>query len=92
MLFRSEACQQALRHYWATRDQQRFGWSLERYLFLLHDYRARFASDQPRPLPLIVLSREWQREDGTSEREEHGLFWLRPGLLIRERAMRHTCA
>ena len=55
--FGAEACQQALRHYWTTRDQQRCGWSLERYLFLLHDYRARFASDQPRPLPLIEIGR-----------------------------------
>jgi hypothetical protein len=98
--FGAEACQQALRRFWTAQERHRCGWSLERYLDLLNDYRERFASERPRPIPLIVLSRPARgdgaasaRGDGAaSARDGHGLFWLRPGLLISERAMRHTCA
>ena len=94
--FGAEACQQALRRFWTAQEHHCGGWSLERYLHLLGDYRERFASECPRPVPLIVLSRSTPRDaprDGVrSTQEEHGLFWLRPGSMIGERAMRHTCA
>jgi hypothetical protein len=83
--FGADACQQALRHFWSAQERHTHGWSLERYLDLLRTYRERFAAETPRPVPMIVLSR-------SSPRDEHGLFWLRPGLLMGERAMRHTCA
>ncbi|MFN9644631.1 MAG: hypothetical protein ACK6BG_05805 [Cyanobacteriota bacterium] len=84
--FGPEACQQALRTYWRSLESRAHGgWTLERYLSVLAAYREAFASDQFRPLPLIVLARP-------STVEDHGLFWLRPDLTIVERAMRHTCA
>ena len=90
--FGAEACQQALRRFWTAQERHRGGWSLEHYLHLLNDYRERFASERPRPVPLIVLSRPSRGEQAPSAQDGHGLFWLRPGLLISERAMRHTCA
>ncbi len=90
--FGAEACHQALRHFWSSQDQQPHGWTLDRYLDLLADYRHRFANERPRPLPLIVLARPSGRGTSPPPSEDHGLFWLRPDLTISERTMRHTCA
>jgi len=90
--FGAEACHQALRHFWSAQEQQPHGWTLERYLDLLADYRHRFANERPRPLPLIVLARPTGNGASPTAAEHHGLFWLRPDLTISERAMRHTCA
>ena len=88
----AEACQEALRHFWSAQDRHTHGWTLERYLAFLADYRQAFASDPPRNLPLIVLARPAGQGAKPAAVEDHGLFWLRPDLTIVERAMRHTCA
>ncbi|MFO0138977.1 MAG: hypothetical protein ACK535_13370 [Cyanobacteriota bacterium] len=85
--FGAEACQQALRRFWAAKDRGNNGWTFARYLQLLADYRQRF-HDSPRPLPLLVLA----RADGGRRGENHGLFWLRPEVSDSNRPMRHTCA
>ncbi len=90
--FGAEACHQALRHFWNAQERQPHGWTLDRYLDLLVDYRHRFANERPRPLPLIVLARPAGPGSSRSPVEDHGLMWLRPDLTISERAMRHTCA
>lgn len=90
--FGAEACQQALRRFWSAQDQPFHGWTLQRYLALLAEYRHRFAQERPRPVPLLVLARPTPPASSPKAVEEHGLFWLRPGLAINERAMRHTCA
>ena len=53
--FGQEACHQALRRFWNAQDQPCHGWSLQRYLAFLTDYRQRFDRQRPRPLPLLVL-------------------------------------
>ncbi|MEB3318937.1 MAG: hypothetical protein VKO39_12475 [Cyanobacteriota bacterium] len=90
--FGAEACQQALRHFWRAQDRPTHGWTLERYLSFLADYRQAFSPQQPRHLPLIVLARPSGQGDRPSMVEDHGILWLRPDLTIVERAMRHTCA
>lgn len=90
--FGPEACHQALRRFWNAQEHPSHGWTLQRYLDFLSDYRHRFASHCPRPLPLLVLARPSGQSLAPPAVEEHGLFWLRPGLAISERAMRHTCA
>ncbi len=90
--FGAEACHQALRNFWQSQDRQSHGWTLERYLDLLADYRRRFAGPSPRELPLLVLARPPVDDTPSPREEDHGLFWVRPDLSIAERAMRHTCA
>jgi hypothetical protein len=90
--FGPEACHQALRRFWNAQERPCHGWTLQRYLACVSEYRHRFASQRPRPLPLLVLGRPTHRRSGPRAVEEHGLFWLRPGLAMSERAMRHTCA
>jgi len=90
--FGPEACHQALRRFWTAQDHPFHGWTLQRYLEFLTDYRQRFARQRPRPLPLLLLARPSAQRYCPKRMEEHGLFWLRPGLTIGERAMRHTCA
>lgn len=90
--FGAEACQQALRHFWRAQERQPPGWTLDRYLDFLADYRHRLAHARPRQLPLIVLARPSVRQGRAAGAESHGLFWLRPDLSIGEQAMRHTCA
>ena len=85
--FGAEACQQALRRFWAAKDRGNNGWTFARYIQFLADYRQRFY-DRPRPLPLLVLA----RPDGARSGENHGLFWLRPEVSDSNRPMRHTCA
>ncbi|MEY4351959.1 MAG: hypothetical protein RLZZ609_200 [Cyanobacteriota bacterium] len=88
--FGQEACQQALRRLWQAQEHPRCGWLLKDYLDFLTEYRHRFTSERPRPLPLLVLARSSGRPGCAKAIEEHGLFWLRPDLHIDERAMRHT--
>ena len=90
--FGPEACHQALRRFWAAQEQPCGGWTLQRYLEFLSDYRRRFRQQRPRPLPLLVLARQWGPPPTSMGHEEHGLFWLRPDFITDERAMRHTCA
>lgn len=89
--FGPEACQQALRRFWEAQDQPSPGWTLQRYLDFLTEYRDRFSRRRPRSLPLLVLARPSGRCFSPPAVEEHGLFWLRPGLSIDEQVMRHTC-
>lgn len=90
--FGAEACHQALRRFWRAQERHSHGWTLERYLDFLADYRHRLAHERPRHLPLIVLARPTDRQATPPVVEDHGLFWLRPDLTIVERTMRHTCA
>lgn len=89
--FGAEACQQALRRFWQAQEQPTHGWTLQRYLDFLREYRHCFASQSPRPIPLLVLARRSGSCSASASVEEHGLFWLRPGQSIDERSMRHTC-
>lgn len=83
--FGADACHQALQRFWSALDQDDGGWTLQRYLDLLTQYRQLFLGQSPRSLPLLVLARP-------SCLDRHGLFWLRPGLTLAEPPMRHTCA
>jgi hypothetical protein len=82
--FGSEACREALRRFWLAQEQATLGWSLDRYLALVHDYRRRFHTETPRSLPLMLLARAGERE--------HRLHWLAPESHGISRSMRHTCA
>ncbi|MFM1811503.1 MAG: hypothetical protein RLZZ336_441 [Cyanobacteriota bacterium] len=88
----AEACHEALRRFWSAQEAHTHGWTLDRYLGLLAEYRHSFTSGSPRVLPLVVLARPVAEGSTPSAVEDHGLFWLRPDLTIVERAMRHTCA
>jgi hypothetical protein len=90
--FGPEACRQAQRRFWQAQEQGNQGWSLERYLDLLRQYRQRFdqaigAAGQ-RQLPLLVLARSGDAPPGSV----HDLVWLRAGASDLIRPMRHTCA
>jgi hypothetical protein len=65
---------------------------LERYLNVLTDYRHLFATERPRPLPLLVLARASGVSYCSPPVAVDGLFWLRPGIALGEPSMRHTCA
>ena len=86
--FGTEACRQAQHRLWDAQERGNHGWTLDRYLQLLRDYRHHFAVLQPRPLPLIVLARA--DEGGTAGL--HRLVWLGAGDGDGGRSMRHTCA
>lgn len=90
--FGPEAFHQALQRFWTAQERGPHGWTLERYLSVLTDYRQRFALERPRPLPLLVLGRPSGRSISSPTVEVDGLFWLRPGLALGEPSMRHTCA
>lgn len=90
--FGPEACHQALQRFWAAQEQASHGWTLERYLDVLTDYRRRFAEERPRPLPLLLLARPSGPSFRSPAVDQNGLFWLRPGLTFGEPSMRHTCA
>jgi hypothetical protein len=77
----------ALQRYWLARERGNHGWTLERYLELIRNYRQRFAGEQPRPLPLLVLARQQQWKAS----EIHQLHWLCPGANGSGGSMRHTC-
>jgi hypothetical protein len=85
--FGSEACRQAQRRLWDAQERGNHGWTLDRYLQLLRDYRHHFAVLRPRPLPLLVLARA--DEDATTGL--HRLVWLGAGDGDGGRSMRHTC-
>ena len=84
--FGSAACHQALRRYWQA-DADGGGWTLDRYLQLIGDYRRRFQQQRPRSLPLLVLSRQQQQP----ARGVDQLHWLCPGADGSGGSMRHTC-
>jgi hypothetical protein len=86
--FGSHACRQALRRHWESHDRGNHGWTLQRYLDLLRDYRRGFEDGRHRALPLLVLARSGE----DPRRNGHRLLWLRPGGGDPARAMRHTCA
>lgn len=86
--FGSEACRQAQRRLWDAQERGNHGWTLDRYLQLLRDYRQHFTMLRPRPLPLLVLARA--DEDATTGL--HRLVWLGAGDGDGGRSMRHTCA
>ena len=90
--FGPEAFHQALQRFWLVQERGVHVWTLERYLDVLTDYRQRFATQRPRPLPLLVLARPSGRSICPPAVEVDGLFWLRPGLALAEPSMRHTCA
>ncbi len=81
--FGSDACQQALRQFWAAQERGHQGWTLQAYLQFLKDYRSQFSPGCPRSLPLMVLAR--------SRQEHHQLHWLQPDGTCSRRSMRDTC-
>jgi hypothetical protein len=83
----SEACREALQRYWLAQERGNHGWTLERYLGLVRDYRHRFQNQDFRPLPLLVLARP-----GIPVASQHTLQWLHGGGDPARRSMRHTCA
>ncbi|MDM7954525.1 MAG: hypothetical protein QUV07_15095 [Cyanobium sp. CZS 25K] len=85
--FGAEACREALRRFWAAQERGTQGWTLETYLELLHQYRLRFASEGPRPVPLLVLA----RREGSPHRGRHRLLWLGPDAAEGRPSMRDTC-
>ena len=85
--FGSQACREALLRFWDAQDRGNNGWTLERYLHLMGEYRRRFQEQSPRPLPLMVLA----RADRRGRNENHRLLWLGPDDVPQDRSMRHTC-
>lgn len=79
--FGRTACQEALLRFWRAQDRRHHGWTLDRYLAFLRDYRERFETGGQRALPLIVLAR-------SGSDDAHGLHWLLQPM----HPMRHTCA
>lgn len=85
--FGAEACREALRKFWTAQERCTLGWTLETYLELLQQYRARFAAGGPRPVPLLVLA----RRHGEARRGRHRLLWLGPDAAAGRPSMRDTC-
>ena len=85
--FGGEACREALQRFWEAQERGNQGWTLERYLTLVQDYRQRFADQANRPLPLLVLAR-----NGIPAASQHALHWLHTEGDPARRSMRHTCA
>ena len=85
--FGAQACREALLRFWDAQDCGNSGWTLERYLHLIRDYRRRFQEQKPRTLPMLVLGRSGCR----GEKENHRLLWLGPDDIPTDRSMRHTC-
>ena len=85
--FGADACREALRKFWAAQERGTQGWTLETYLDLLQQYRQRFALDDPRPVPLLVLA----RRESPGRRDRHRLLWLGPGAAGGRPSMRDTC-
>lgn len=90
--FGPEAFHLALQRFWQAQERGAHGWTLERYLNVLTDYRHLFATERPRPLPLLVLARASGLSYCSPPVAVDGLFWLRPGIALGEPSMRHTCA
>ncbi|MFN7229958.1 MAG: hypothetical protein ACK5UG_12955 [Synechococcaceae cyanobacterium] len=78
--FGEEACQQAQTRFWCQLTAPQAGWTLERYLGLITDYRRRLSLEGPPAVPLIVRSR-------AGESSPPQILWLTET----PRPMRHTC-
>jgi hypothetical protein len=85
--FGGDACREALQRFWRAQERGNQGWTLERYLALVQEYRQRFFSQECRPLPLLVLARQ-----GLPAASQHDLHWLHAETDHARRSMRHTCA
>ncbi|MEA5390398.1 hypothetical protein VB738_03890 [Cyanobium gracile UHCC 0139] len=85
--FGADACREALRKFWDAQERGTQGWTLETYLDLLQQYRRRFDTGGPRPVPLLVLA----RRDGSAQRGRHRLLWLGPDAAAGRTSMRDTC-
>jgi hypothetical protein len=85
--FGSDACREALQRFWRAQERGNQGWTLERYLALIQEYRLRFQGEGYRPLPLLVLART-----AIPAASQHGLHWLHAEGDPARRSMRHTCA
>ncbi len=77
--FGRDAVQQALRRYWSAQEAGNHGWTLERYLSVLADYRGWMEADGAKPIPLVVLARK-------GAPEPHRIAWCWPAPT----PMRHT--
>jgi hypothetical protein len=77
--FGREAFQQALRRYWSAQEAGNHGWTLDRYLALLAEYRLLMGADGAKPIPLVVLAR-------AGAPEPHRIEWCWPSPT----PMRHT--
>ena len=73
------AVQQALRRYWSAQEAGNHGWTLDRYLAFLAEYRHWMEADGPKPIPLVVLAR-------SGAPEPHRIEWCWPSPT----PMRHT--
>ncbi len=73
------AVQQALRRYWSAQEAGNHGWTLDRYLAFLAEYRRWMEADGPKPIPLVVLAR-------SGAPEPHRIEWCWPSPT----PMRHT--
>lgn len=85
--FGMEACREAQQRFWLHQERGNHGWTLDRYLALLREYRQRLENHSARPLPLLVLARQGE----SARRSQHDLFWVGPETVGGERPMRHTC-
>ena len=85
--FGGEACREALQRFWLAQERGNQGWTLERYLALVQEYRQRFLNKECRSLPLLVLARA-----GIPAASQHTLHWLHAEGDHARRSMRHTCA
>lgn len=72
--FGMEACREAQHRFWQAQERGNHGWTLDRYLALLHHYRLRLEQRHPQPLPLLVLARASEPAADSS----HRLIWLGP--------------
>ena len=77
--FGQPACQEAQRHFWNHQDRGNHGWTLDRYLAFLAEYRRWMEADGHKPIPLVVLAR-------TGAPEPHRIEWCWPSPT----PMRHT--
>jgi len=78
--FGRRACTEALRRFWRAQEQGNHGWTFERYLELVEQYRRHLQAPGPRPLPLLVLARH-------GSGAPHDLHWCWPG----PQPVGHTC-
>ena len=69
--FGRQACSEALQRFWHAQEQGNHGWTFERYLELVEQYRRHLQAPGPRPLPLLVLARQ-------GSGAPHDLHWCWP--------------
>jgi len=77
--FGRHAFQQALRRFWSAQEEGNHGWTLDRYLAFVAEYRRWMEADGPKPIPLVVLAR-------AGAPEPHRIEWCWPSPT----PMRHT--